>query len=52
MQGYIEKEGELKMMDIFYLIFNSFYPMNRILEKRVVDQIQKSADQILNMQLG
>ena len=25
---------------------------NRILEKRVVDQIQKSADQILNMQLG
>ena len=24
----------------------------RILEKRVVDQIQKSADQILNMQLG
>ena len=28
------------------------WALTRILEKRVVDQIQKSADQILNMQLG
>ena len=35
MQGYIEKEGELKMMDIFFLIFNSFYPMNKEIQHKI-----------------
>ena len=35
MQGYIEKEGELKMMDIFLLIFSSFHPVNEEIQHKI-----------------